>query len=69
MRRGVPVKSLDTSVTHDDRHERVIAKVFDSTMTDIQRAAMKDLDEHAQKALQAFKPHRRVQIIKLSADE
>jgi hypothetical protein len=63
------MKSNVVKFTRDDRHGRVIAKVFDSAMTDTERAAMKHLDEHILDAPQTSKPHRPASVVKLSADQ
>ncbi|WP_447652312.1 AAA family ATPase [Pseudomonas abietaniphila] len=63
------MKSNVVKFARDDRHGRVIAKVFDSAMTDTERAAMKHLDEHILDAPKNSKPHRRASVVKLSADQ
>lgn len=65
----VVMKSNVVKFTRDDRHERVIAKVFDSAMTDTERAAMKHLDGHVRESPQTSEPRRRAPVVKLSADE
>lgn len=64
-----PMKSNVVKFTRDDRHQRVISKVFDSALTEHERAAQKSVDVLVQTDHQLSKKHRSTSLIHLSAED
>lgn len=65
----VAMKTNVVNFTRADRHERVIATVFDSSLTEQERAAVKDMEALGMDALQAVKPRRRGPVTNLTDEE
>lgn len=63
------LKSNVVNFTRADRSERVIATVFHSSLTEKERAAVKDLDAHGMDSPQTAKTRRRTPITNLSDAE
>jgi hypothetical protein len=65
----VATKTNVVNFTRADRHERVIAKVYDSAMTENERAAQKALTIPSLDVSESPKSRRRGPVVNLSADE
>ena len=63
------MKSNVVKFTRDDRHQRVISKVFDSALTEHERAAQKSVDVLVQTDPQLSKKRRSTSLVQLSAEE
>jgi hypothetical protein len=63
------MKTNVVNFTRADRHERVIATVFHSSLTEKERAAVKDMEALGMDAPQAVKPRRRAPVTNLTDEE
>ncbi|PHN22819.1 transposase [Pseudomonas sp. ICMP 561] len=65
----VAMKTNVVNFARADRHERVIATVFDSAMTEKERAFTKDMEAPVAETSTAIKPRRRTPVTHLSVEE